>query len=200
MSLMEKDQRSHGLTPAVKTAEFPPSSISSSSSSVVALPAVVDTKQKVTHPHRRHTHSGGTSLLSTHWSPAAGQCVLCSCPGSRLGPRCTWSSPPQTSWPGWRAEGEGTHRCQLRHFVASFCQYSVPSSDSFFVWSWRLLVMWMWNYVTFFWLAHISRCCQSELMFVRLCIFWKGISHVQSRKKSTKNVNVDWFYVSIVVV
>lgn len=146
-------------------------------------------KQKVTHPHRRHTHSGGTSLLSTHWSPAAGQCVLCSCPGSRLGPRCTWSSPPQTSWPVWRAEGGGnTQRCQLCHFFTSFCQYSVPSSDSFFVWSWRLFVMWMWNYVSFFWLAHISCCCQSELMFVPLCPVWKGISHVQSQKKNLQKM------------
>lgn len=126
----------HGLTPAVKTAEFPPSNISSSSSSVVAFPAVVDTKQKVPHPPRKHSQSGGT-LLATHWSPAAEQCVLCSCPGSRLGPRCTWSSPPQTSWPGLRAEGEGRERC---HFVDSSCQCSVNSNDFSFVWSWRLLV------------------------------------------------------------
>lgn len=55
----------HGLTPAVKTAEFPPSNISSSSSSVVAFPAVVDTKQKFIHLHGKHSHSGGT-LRSTH--------------------------------------------------------------------------------------------------------------------------------------
>lgn len=59
MSLMENAQRFHGLTPAVKTAEFPPSNISSSSSSVVVFPAVVDTIHKVTHPHGRNSTVAG---------------------------------------------------------------------------------------------------------------------------------------------
>lgn len=84
---MEKDQRSHGLTPAVKTAEFPPSSISSSSSSVVAFPAVVDTEAKGDSP-AQETHT-------QWWDFSTVNSLISSCRAMRpllLSRKSTWAS------------------------------------------------------------------------------------------------------------
>lgn len=88
----------HFLTPEVKTAEFPPSNISSSSSSVVAFPAEKheDHFSIITHI-LVHLWVYKTKTV-THWSLAVSGCVLYSSPWSPPGPHCTWSSLPQTSW------------------------------------------------------------------------------------------------------
>lgn len=69
------------------------------------------TRVKYSHSARHRNQDTRNESAETHWSPAAGRCVLCSCLGSRLGPRCTLSSPRQTSWRGWHAGWVHTGLC-----------------------------------------------------------------------------------------
>lgn len=90
-------------TPAVKTAAFPLSNISSSSSSVVAFPA--ERRSEVNAEKRGACPPDETDMYVgvTHWSPAVSGYDLYSSPWSPPGLRYTWSLPPQTFWTGQHA-------------------------------------------------------------------------------------------------
>ncbi len=119
-------------TPAVKTAAFPPSSISSSSSSVVALPARTRSRTKASQRQKRgiaqcqfdtvqpqawernvlyavHCLIRAVSCTAvecaghTYWSLIVSECDLCFSLWSPPELHCIWSSHQQTSWKVQRA-------------------------------------------------------------------------------------------------
>lgn len=91
----------HSLTPAVNTAELPLSNISSSSSSVVAFPAVRERTGFICVHDKEYSWPSRAlwiSICVTHWSLTVFECVLYFSPWSPPGLHYTLSLLPQTSW------------------------------------------------------------------------------------------------------
>lgn len=143
MSLMANEHCFHGLTPAVKTAEFPPSNISSSSSSVVAFPAKVDTNKKsLPRTGDNHTVARLCCQLTDLQLPSDAAFALV--PEVHLG--LVVLSHHLHKLLGQ----DGLLRERRTPGVPNLIILSVFSCDFSFVWPWRLLVTWIWNQVSFF--------------------------------------------------